>query len=205
MVIAARNTDGLEAAAEQLNQIPAGSITTMPGDVSHEYHVDKWIQTTLEQYESIDILVNNAGISRNAEVHRLSSEDFKAVQDTNLFGTYLLCHKVIPTMKEQQRGYIFNMASFAGVKGLPRSGAYGSSKAGVIRLSETLQRELKEDNIKVTAICPGYVYTEMTERTGVPQADMIQPEDVPETMLYVMRLSRASLVQRIVIERFGSV
>ncbi|HKJ66723.1 MAG TPA: SDR family oxidoreductase [bacterium] len=205
VVITARNTDGLEKAAEQLHQIPAGAITTVPGDVSHEYHVDKWIDTTLKEYGSIDVLVNNAGISRNAEVHRLSSEDFKAVQDTNLFGTFLMCHKVLPTMKNQQRGFIFNMASFAGTKGLPRSGAYGSSKAGVIRLSETLQRELKEDNIKVTAICPGYVYTEMTESTGVPQTEMIQPEDIPETMMYVMRLSGASLVQRIVIERFGSI
>ncbi|MBD3275724.1 MAG: SDR family NAD(P)-dependent oxidoreductase, partial [Candidatus Marinimicrobia bacterium] len=75
----------------------------------------------------------------------------------------------------------------------------------VITMSESLQREVKDNNIKVMAICPGYVYTDMAKNSGVEKDDMIQPEDIAETMLYAMRLSKSTLVQKIILERFGSI
>ncbi len=205
VVITARNTQQLDKATGELSNFKTGSIISLPGDVANENHVDKWIETILETYGQIDILVNNAGISRTGPVHELGEEEFMEVLRTNLFGVFLLCHRVVPLMKKRQSGYIFNIASYAGTKGLPGSGAYGASKAGVIRFSETLQREVKDENIKVTALCPTYVFTDMTRKTGVPREAMIQPEDIPETMLYLMRLSPATVVQRLIMERFGSI
>jgi len=125
--------------------------------------------------------------------------------EVNLLGTFLLCRHVLPQMKKQGSGYIFNVASYAGVKGLPGSGAYGASKAGIIRLSESLQREVTADNIKVTAISPAYVQTEMADDDDVSDTEMIQPSDIAETIFYILRLSHSAVVRQIVLERFGSV
>lgn len=205
VVITARTTSQLDAAAESLNKIEAGNIFAVPSDVSKEALVDELVEDTIKEYGQIDILVNNAGISGHGKVHDITPHEAKKVLDINLFGVYLLCHKVIPHMTERELGFIFNISSFAGTKGLPGSGVYGASKAGIIKLSESMQRDLKNFGIKVTAICPGYVYTDMAESSGVKKDEMIQPSDIAETMLYIMRLSESALVQKIVLERFGSV
>ncbi|MBS1271272.1 MAG: 3-oxoacyl-[acyl-carrier-protein] reductase [Candidatus Marinimicrobia bacterium] len=201
--ITARTAADLEQAAEKLQSLGDGKILTMPGDVSNERHVDQWIEDTLEDFDSIDVLVNNAGIMRRGSVEDLTLEDYRRVLEINLQGTFLMCNKTVPQMKKQGGGYIFNMASYAGMKGLLGSGAYGASKAGVIRFTETLQREVAEDNIKVTAISPAYVYTDMANDAEVTKEDMIQPADIAETMLYIMRLSKAAVVRNVLIERYG--
>ncbi len=205
ITITARTTEQLDKAAHELNQIESGEIFAIPGDVSNDNHVHELVTDTINHYGSIDILVNNAGISKHARLHELSEDDFRQIMEINLYGVYLLCHKVLPHMLERQSGFIFNIASYAGTTGLPGSGAYGASKAGVINMSKSLQREVKDDNIKVMAICPGYVYTDMAKDSGVEREKMIQPEDIAETMVYAMNLSDSALVQQIVLERFGSI
>jgi len=203
IVITARTANDLEEAAEKLQALGDGKILTIPGDISNERHVNRWIEYTLEGFGSIDVLVNNAGIMRRGSVEMLKLKDYRRVLEINLQGVFLMCNKVVPQMKKQGGGYIFNMASYAGIKGLLGSGAYGASKAGVIRFTETLQREVAEDNIKVTAISPAYVYTDMAKDADVAQEEMIQPEDIAETMLYIMRLSKSAVVRNVVIERYG--
>ena len=205
VVITARTTKALEQAAEELAEAGEGEVSAIPGDVSNHGHVVQLVKDTLEQYEAIDILVNNAGIGVHGSVDELSGADFQRVLEINLLGTFLLTHEVLPHMKERQSGYIYNIASYAGVKGLPGSGAYGASKAGIIRFSESLQREVTEDRIKVMAICPAFVETQMAEHSGVNSDEMIQPEDIAETILYYLRLSPATVIRQIVLERFGSV
>ena len=203
VVITARTTSQLDNAAEQLQSLESGKVLHLPGDVSNENHVEQVVDSSLTEFGSIDILVNNAGIFGHAETTEWTAEKFRDVVEVNLVGTFLMCQKVVPEMKRQHRGYIFNISSYAGVKGLLKSGAYGASKAGVIRLGESLQRELKETNIKVTSICPAYVQTDMASGSGVRADEMIQPEDIAETILYIMRLSKATLVRQVVLERFG--
>ncbi|MCF7803971.1 MAG: SDR family oxidoreductase [Candidatus Marinimicrobia bacterium] len=203
IVLTARTPDDLEQAADKLRKLGSGEVITLPGDVSNERHVDQWIEDILGDFDSIDVLVNNAGIMRRGSVEELTLGDYREVLEVNLEGTFLMCNRIVPQMKKQNGGYIFNMASYAGTKGLLGSGAYGASKAGVIRFSETLQREVAENNIKVTAISPAYVYTDMAKDADVNREEMIQPEDIAETMLYVMRLSKSAVVRNVVIERYG--
>lgn len=203
VVITARSTDQLENAAGRLQSLGAGKVMALPGDVSKKRHVTRWIDETLEAFETIDILVNNAGIMRSAPVDELSMEDFQKVLEVNLQGVFLMCNRVVPHMKQQNNGYIFNLASYAGVTGLLGSGAYGASKAGIIRFGETLQREVADYGIKVTSISPAYVYTDMAGDSGVTQDEMIQPDDIVETMLYIMRLSKSALVRNVIMERYG--
>jgi 3-oxoacyl-[acyl-carrier protein] reductase len=203
--ITARTTEELDQAASRLNEIDSGSVFAIPGDVSNDNHVNELVSDILKHYDTIDILVNNAGISGHAKLHEMPEDKFRYIMEVNLFGVYLLCNRVLPHMLDKNSGFIFNIASYAGTKGLPGSGAYGATKSGVITMSESLQREVKDNNIKVMAICPGYVYTDMAKNSGVDKEDMIQPEDIAETMLYAMRLSQSTLVQKIILERFGSI
>jgi NAD(P)-dependent dehydrogenase (short-subunit alcohol dehydrogenase family) len=104
-------------------------------------------------------------------------------------------------MKKQQSGYIFNVASRSGKVGFAGNGGYGASKFGLVGLSESLYRELTPQGIKVTALCPAWVNTNMAREAGTPlEADeMIQPEDVFETIRWLLSLSSGACVKEVVI------
>ena len=110
--------------------------------------------------------------------------------------------KVVPIMKKQGSGHIFNIASRAGKVGFAGKGVYGATKFGLVGLSESLYRELSEAGISVTAICPGWVNTELAQQGGTPlsEEDMIQPEDILKTIQWLLALSPNTRIKDVVIE-----
>jgi len=107
-------------------------------------------------------------------------------------------------MRARGSGYIVNISSVAGKKGMAGTAAYSASKFGMIGLSQSLQDEVKGQNIRVTAICPGYVATPLAEGAPVPAAEMIQPEDIAATVLYLLDLTPKVVIREMVIERIGA-
>ena len=121
------------------------------------------IDRVLKDWERIDILVNNAGITRDGLLLRMKEEDWQAVLQVNLTGTFFCVKAVLPTMSRQRSGRIVNIASIVGAIGNIGQANYAASKAAVIGLTKTVAREYASRNITVNAVAPGFIDTAMTQ------------------------------------------
>lgn len=174
-------------------------------DITYKKHVKIMIEDILSVYGRIDILVNNAGIHRMGTLD-LSAEDFRDLLDTNITGHFLVTKAVVPVMKKQGSGYIFNVASRSAKVGFAGTGGYCASKFGLLGLSESLYRELIPQGIKVTALCPAWVNTDMADRAGSPlePEQRIQTQDLFHTIEWLLNLSEGACVKEVEITNPGS-
>jgi len=199
LVLIARDGDLLEAVSQDIeNQFSIKSFSCAV-DVSQYSEVKAHLEKILSQHATIEVLFNNAGIL-NKGTSELSPEDFNSMVDVNVRGVYNLSHIIAPKMKEQRSGYIFNLASYAGKRPLARSGAYCMTKYGVVGFSQSLSLELVDYNIKVTAICPSVVNTDMTRDFDIPDDDKITCRDLMQTLDYLLNLSPNAYVDEVIIK-----
>ncbi len=196
-ILVGRNKQNLEKVAQEI-----GSYSkVLQLDITDNPAVKEAVAKIVAENGSIDILVNNAGIYFDGTVN-ISEDEFEKMLETNLTAQFLVLKEVVPVMKAQKSGYIFNVASRSGKVGFSGSGAYSASKFGMVGLSESLYRELNPRGIKVTALCPGWVNTEMAFDAGTPlkSEQMIQPEDLFKTIKWLLDLSPSACVKEVVIE-----
>ena len=132
-------------------------------DVANFEECEQMVKGTIEKFGRIDVLVNNAGITKDGLLMRMKKEDFEAVIDINLTGTFNVTRNVIPYMIKQKSGRIINMASVVGVVGNAGQTNYSASKAGIIGFTKSLAKEVASRNILVNAIAPGFIDTDMTK------------------------------------------
>lgn len=155
----------------------------------------KMITDMLTVFGHIDILVNNAGITRDNLVIRMTEQDFDAVVDTNLKGTFNTIKHLYRPFIKQKSGRIINLSSVTGVLGNAGQANYAASKAGVIGLTKSMARELASRNITVNAVAPGYIDTDMTQAmtdaakeatvAQIPLKRVGMPRDVAETVAFL--------------------
>lgn len=141
------------------------------GDISKYDEAENIVAFTVEKFGKIDILVNNAGITRDKLVLRMDENDFTDVININLNGTFNMCKHVYKIMMKQRSGAIINMSSVIGLMGNAGQVNYGASKAGVLGLTKSLAKELGARNVRVNAICPGFIQTPMTDVLTSEQVD----------------------------------
>ncbi len=146
-----------EALAEELDCI------ALRGDVGDPDAVTSLVGEVESRLGEIDILVNNAGITRDTLIARMSDDDWQTVIDTNLTSMFLTCRAVSRKMMKRRSGSIVNLSSVVGLHGNPGQANYAASKAGIIGLTKALARELGSRGVRVNAIAPGYVATELTD------------------------------------------
>lgn len=132
-------------------------------DVSDKDAADNGVAKVLERYGRIDVLVNNAGITRDGLFMRMSADNWNAVINTNLSSAFNVSQPVVKVMMKQRSGAIVNMASVVGVSGNAGQANYSAAKAGLIGLTKTLAKELGSRGIRVNAVAPGFINTDMTK------------------------------------------
>lgn len=156
---------------------------------------EEFLKAVTEQTGRLDILVNNAGITRDGLLMRMSEEDYDAVLNTNLKGTFNCIRFASRQMLRQKSGRIINISSVSGVLGNAGQANYSASKAGIIGLTKSAARELASRGITVNAIAPGFDNTEMTEGLSekvkegavaqIPLGKFGEPEDIAEAALFL--------------------
>ena len=207
LVLVARNKEKLEQLSNDIqkqNNCPAPMLFAF--DVGNSEKINSCINHVIDTFGRIDILVNNAGIYLEG-TSSIEPADFNKQLAINLTAPFEFLKLVVPVMKLQQSGAIFNIASRAGKVGFSDSGGYSASKFGLVGLSESFYRELAPFGISVTAICPGWVNTEMAYVASTPLKgqEMIQAEDIAKTIEYVLSLSPRARVKEIILESAKSI
>jgi 3-oxoacyl-[acyl-carrier protein] reductase len=148
----------------------------------------------------IDVLVNNAGILIAKPFEEMTLEDWDATMATNVRSLYLMTRAVLPSMRRRRRGTVVNVASLAARHGFVGGSAYTASKHAVLGFSRSLMMEVRKDNVRVIAICPGSVATGMMQDQPMLKADpqrILQPEDVAATILHAIMLPARALVSEL--------
>ena len=155
-----------QAADETVNEITqaGGKAVGVQCNVADAAECEAFINNIISEYGRIDILVNNAGIVRDNLLMRISEKDFDAVIDTNLKGSFNTMRHVARYMLKQKSGSIINISSVSGVLGNPGQMNYCASKAGVIGMTKSMAREIASRGIRVNAVAPGFIETEMMDQ-----------------------------------------
>lgn len=159
--------------ADRIAEAYGVETRALAADVSSSEAAKQLVDDTVSQLGGLDVLVNNAGITRDGLIARMSDEDFDAVIDTNLKGTFNCCKAAAKPMMKQRSGRIVNMSSIVGIAGNAGQANYAASKAGVIGLTKSLAKELARRNITVNAIAPGFIATDMTDALTDEQREQI--------------------------------
>ena len=162
VILLARTTSDLEKIAAEVETLGVKALE-VTADISNIESVNKAVEVALATFGTIDILINNAGIGKFGKFLELSPEDFENIIKINLFGTYYTTRAVLPGMIEQQSGDIINISSTAGLRGAAATSAYSASKFAVMGLTESLMQEVRKHNIRVTALTPSTVATNMAK------------------------------------------
>ena len=195
--ICARDKYELKRALEQLSAL--GKVDGEICDVRSEAQVEAMFAECVRVFGGVDVLVNNAGVGIIGKtVEEMSAEEFEQTLQTNLFGVFYACHHAIPLLKQRGGGYIVNISSLAGQNAHPKMAAYNASKFGLNGFTEALMQEVRADNIKVTAICPGSVNTFFGgDEPSADKAWQIQPEDIAEVVIDLLNFNERALPSKI--------
>lgn len=155
-------------------------------DVTNSDQIETIFKSIAEEHLNIDILINNAGITRDGLVMKMKESDWDAVINVNLKGTFICTQKVCRYMLRQKQGVIINIASVIGIMGNAGQANYAASKGGIIAFTKSVAREFASRNIRVNAVAPGFIETEMTRTL---------PQEVIEKYAQAIPLKRMGSVQ----------
>lgn len=198
VAISARNRSEVDAVAKELEFEHASRVLGHVCDVRREDDVRALFDAVDAKWGGLDVLVNNAGIGLFKNVEEIALEEWNAVLETNLTGVFLCTRSAIPRMRARGGGYIFNLSSLAGKTAFPSAAAYNTSKFGLNGFSEAVMQEIRYDGIRVSYLMPGSVNTYFGGGAPDPaQAWKIQPEDVGEIVVDLLRFPGRSLQSRV--------
>ena len=198
----ARTHKDLEALEKEIVAL-GGKAKTFACDITKSAEVAACVKQTITDLGRIDILVNNAGIGGYRPFLDWTEEDYDRIMETNAKSTWLFCKEAIPHMLKQGGGNIVNVSSVAGLAGYPNEGIYCMSKSAQVALSQSLDREFYEKNIKVSLVCPGGVETHFAigdGRTpdGANMAGFSTAEDVAEAVVMAVLPRERSRIVNII-------
>ena len=180
-------------------------------DIKDYGRVSEWVRETKEYFGGLDIVINNAGIINDKALMFMQEQDWKSVLETNLGGVFNLTQACITGLMKQKSGHIINITSVSGMIGLSRQANYAASKAGIIGFTKSLAREAAPYNVRVNAVAPGFIETDMVKSLKeaqvdsllkrIPQARFGKPEEVAKAVAFLISNSAQYITgQTIVID-----
>jgi NAD(P)-dependent dehydrogenase (short-subunit alcohol dehydrogenase family) len=175
--VAANDLSAPEETLGELERLGAQALA-IPGDVSDEEAVREMVRGVMEGFGRVDVLVNNAGVSLIAPAEETTLADWKRTLAVNLTGPFLMSREFGQAMLRQGQGSIVNVSSVAGLLGIADRAAYNASKHGLVGLTRTLAAEWGGRGVRVNAVCPGWVKTEMDEEDQAGGAGAYTDEDI---------------------------
>ena len=195
--VCARDKTQLKHSLEHLRRF--GKVDGEICDVRSEAQVKMMFDECLRVFGGVDILINNAGVGVFGKtVEELTADEFHWVIETNLFGVFYTCNQAIPLIKKREGGYIINISSLAGQNAHPKMAAYNASKFALNGFTEALMQEVRQDNIKVSYICPGSVNTEFgDDEISDEKAWQLQPNDIAQTVVDLLNFAENALPSKI--------
>jgi NAD(P)-dependent dehydrogenase (short-subunit alcohol dehydrogenase family) len=208
VTVSSRRPEKLEAAAERLRSEDL-DVHSVIANVANEEEVAALISSHGERFGRLDVLVNNAGVGIGQSATDVVTKHLDMQLAVNLRAAILATREALPMLREAAaehgKALIVNTASIAGKSGQGWLSVYSATKAGMIGFSQATQKEVGTDGVQVTALCPAFVDTEMTEwaREHVDPEVMIRPEDIAEAVRFLLRTSRYCFVPEIVFTRPG--
>ena len=195
VIITGRSAANSTAAEINSAVSPEHAVKYIGCDMADRAAINSLIESVLKDYGRIDVLVNNAGVTEDTLFIRMSDEQWNSVIDTNLNAVFHITQPVVKAMSKQKSGCIINMSSVVGLHGNPAQVNYATTKAGLIGFTKSLAKEYGRRGIRVNAIAPGFIRTEMTDKLSeetqnkykenIPLADFGSINDVAELTLFL--------------------
>lgn len=195
----ARTARDVEQLAEELNQLYGVRARGVSVDISVRSDVEKGVEDLHNSLGPADILVNNAGIGSFGKLIDMPPEEWERMIQVNVLGTYYVTRAVLPQMLENNKGNIINISSTSGERGAATTTAYSASKFAIMGLTESLMQEVRKNNIRVTALTPSTVNTQLAANAGLPIGDeehMMQPEDIAEFVVDILKLPHRVFIKQ---------
>ncbi|MFC4321807.1 3-ketoacyl-ACP reductase [Litchfieldia salsa] len=186
----ARTEKDLVEVAKEIEALGV-KVAYATADVSSMEEVNSAVESLTAALGTFDILINNAGIGKFGKFLELDPAEWKQIIDVNLMGVYYVTRAVLPQLIEKNGGDIINISSTAGQKGAPVTSAYSASKFGLLGLTESLALEVRKNNIRVTALTPSTVATELAYKENLTDGNpekVMQPEDLAEIIVSQLKL-----------------
>ncbi|WP_339818576.1 3-ketoacyl-ACP reductase [Paenibacillus sp. FSL R7-0216] len=194
----ARTESTLKEVAAELQGFGV-KVAYAAADIASKEQVEKAVETLKNELGPADILINNAGIATFGTVLEMDPAEWKGIIDTNVLGTYYVTRAVLPQLVEKNSGDIINISSTNGLNGAATSSAYSASKFAVIGFTESLAQEVRRNNIRVSALTPSTVATDLALELNLIKdnndSKFVQPEDLAEFIVSQLKLSQRVYVK----------
>jgi len=197
VILVSRTQTDVDQLAIETSNLGVKSLA-LSADVSDINSITKAVEKALAEFKTIDILINNAGIASFGKFLELEPEAWEKIIQVNLMGTYYATRAVIPNMIERQTGDIINISSTAGLNGNALTSAYSASKFAVLGLTDSLMQEMRKHNIRVTALTPSTVATDMAKDLNLTDGNpekVMQSEDIAELIIAQLKLNRRVFIK----------
>jgi NAD(P)-dependent dehydrogenase (short-subunit alcohol dehydrogenase family) len=198
VAITATSDDTLRSAGQALGRLAgAGDFLTLRADVRRKDDVTRALGSAADHFGGIDVLVNNAGVGLFRAVADMSSDEWRAIIDTNLTGVFYCSQAVLPLLRARGGGWIVNISSLSATRPFANGAAYCASKAGLVAFSESLMQEARHEGIRVACVLPGSVRTGFMGRSGTEGEWKLAPDDVAHAIVDLLAYPPRSLPSRI--------
>jgi 3-oxoacyl-[acyl-carrier protein] reductase len=197
VILVSRTQLDVEQLAVKIENLGVKSLA-LTADVADINSVNTAVEKALAEFKTIDILINNAGIASFGKFLELEPAEWEKIIQVNLMGTYYTTRAVLPNMIERQTGDIINISSTAGLNGNALTSAYSASKFAVLGLTDSLMQELRKHNIRVTALTPSTVATDMAKDLNLTDGNpekVMQSEDIAELIIAQLKLNRRVFIK----------
>jgi 3-oxoacyl-[acyl-carrier protein] reductase len=203
--LAARTEAELGAVQSEIKAF-GGQAAIFPTDVSRESEAISLVSNTVRQLGRLDILINNAGIGIFGPLVETTTEQWDRLIAVNARGPFLLCREAIPYLRQHEQSFIINITSVVGVKGYINQAAYSASKHAVMGMTKALAKEVQKDGVRVHAICPGGVDTQLVgkARPDLDRSVLMRPEEIADIVLFLVTRQGNAVVDEIYVRRATS-